>query len=120
MTSSWTEGTAYWSYHDMDGATWREHVYTDGDQSGTGDWTAAGGDYDQGTVHAQIPTSELLAGQWFSLDIKDLVQSWATGQSENHGLMLRTTASGASIYYRSSEYAADASLRPKLTITYTQ
>ncbi|MFA5864685.1 MAG: DNRLRE domain-containing protein [Phycisphaerae bacterium] len=51
-------------------------------------------------------------------NITSLVQGWKTTPSANFGLYLCASASGVSVYLRSSEYTNNANQRPLLTIEY--
>ncbi len=118
ITRTWTEGTAYYSFHEMDGATWNEHSYADGLSTVAGNWTAAGGDYAP-TATASI-TSGLAAGTWQEWDITALAGKWVSGTQANNGVLVRShVRAGVLLKYWSSEYTVNASLRPKLEITYT-
>lgn len=55
---------------------------------------------------------------WISFDITQLVQNWVNGTFQNHGVRIQANEpSSMNIYFYSSDYMGDASLRPKLVIT---
>nr|MBC7245446.1 DNRLRE domain-containing protein [Chloroflexota bacterium] len=53
----------------------------------------------------------------YSFDLTALVQSWVNGSVANNGVLLRAGYSTNTFHFASTQYA-DASLRPKLIITY--
>ena len=117
VTRSWTEGTAYYKVHEMDGATWNEYVYTDDMTTTAGNWTSPGGDCES-TAAASI-TSGLAANKWLEWDLTTLAGGWVSGSVANNGVLIRShVGAGVSLVYNSSEHAT-ASLRPKLEVTYT-
>jgi hypothetical protein len=103
------------------GATWT--------QTGLGAaWSQAGGDFtspDQASVSKHAGD---LPG-WDTFDVTPLAQEWFTGAFANDGVVLRlddesaspcTTVTNCNHWaYASNDYS-DASLRPRLTITYTR
>lgn len=106
VTDAWVEGTCSGSGCTADGATW------DTSDGGTA-WTAPGGDHDPTAVTSQ-PIGA--AGSWYGWDITPLAASWVAGELPNHGVILRGF-DGVSAQFASSD-AADASVHPRLTITY--
>ncbi|MFK8026611.1 MAG: LamG-like jellyroll fold domain-containing protein [Gammaproteobacteria bacterium] len=98
LTRSWTE----------DGVTWETY-------DGVTSWTSPGGDYENQSV-AEFVTSGV---GWHSLDITSLTQKWTDGEFPNNGVILLSEASSGAKrkkYHSSDE--KEATLRPKLTITY--
>ncbi|MEM4724563.1 MAG: DNRLRE domain-containing protein, partial [Candidatus Hadarchaeum sp.] len=55
--------------------------------------------------------------KWYSFDLTALVQGWVNGSIANHGVMLRAAYSTSSFQFASAQNG-DASLRPKLVVTY--
>ncbi|MBC7231659.1 MAG: DNRLRE domain-containing protein [Chloroflexi bacterium] len=55
--------------------------------------------------------------KWYSFDLTRLVQEWVSGDVVNNGVLLRATYSTSSFHFASAQNG-DASLRPKLVITY--
>ena len=56
---------------------------------------------------------------WVSFDVSTRVQQWSSGANANYGWRMRQTSAGGNAkQFASSEYTADASLRPKLTVIY--
>ncbi|MCD4824315.1 MAG: DNRLRE domain-containing protein [Phycisphaerae bacterium] len=58
---------------------------------------------------------------WEDTNLTSLVQDWYDGTTTNYGLVLRvqTNIGNSNIAFYSSDYTTDASLRPKLDVTYT-
>lgn len=102
ITAPWTETGATWASRD-----------------GTNAWANAGGDYDA-TVEASFTPSA--AGTWNNWTITSLVDAWVRGTKANYGLLVKwadeSTGNVGNSYY-SSDYTTDPTLRPKLTVTYT-
>ncbi|MFK8030337.1 MAG: LamG-like jellyroll fold domain-containing protein [Gammaproteobacteria bacterium] len=98
VTQSWTEA----------GVTWES-------RDGSADWAVQGGDYDDRQVGSLSVESEGLK----TLDLTNLVASWAAGSLENHGILLLAAESerGAVNEFTSSE--ADSGSPPELIITYS-
>ena len=94
------------------GVTWRS---TDG----VNNWTAAGGDFDPAVVASATVNGTI--NVWKQWSITSLVQGWVGGTYPNHGMILETPLTGGNNerQFRSSDFAANPSLRPKLTIVYT-
>jgi prepilin-type processing-associated H-X9-DG protein len=61
-----------------------------------------------------------IAGRWYSIGITDLYNAWQDGTYENYGIQLRPLRPSYNwnIWneFRSSDYLADPSLRPKLVV----
>ncbi len=104
ITRSWVEGTKQGS-GSADGATWNT-------SDGSVPWTTPGGD-----AEATSSASVSLGGTgWYAFDVTALVDSWRAGRVANLGV-------GLSIFlFTSADFASsddsNASLRPRLTITY--
>ena len=60
------------------------------------------------------------AGQWLEIDVTPTVQAWQEGSLLNNGFFLETSSANPTggVDFHSSEYAADASLRPMLVVEY--
>jgi TGF-beta propeptide len=104
-------------------SAWVEGIKTGGNgapnwtQSDTAiSWTTAGGDYDAKAV--ATTTIGLGIRDWYRWGVGTLIQDWVDGKYPNLGFML-VPAPGVGAYFYSSDYVADPSLRPKLTVTYT-
>jgi len=117
VTHAWNEGTGITNPAACtgDGATWYE-------SNGGTTWTNQGGDYDSSTSYGVVSVLSGESARWHSYDVSGLVQKWANGSAPNLGLMLRAdsevTQTGNNIIYYSDDYAAQSTLRPKLSITY--
>jgi RHS repeat-associated protein len=121
VTRAWEEGKGtYPGQCNGSGADWNE-------TQGGVHWGTGGGDYDA-TADASVgpkshSTSNGLAGT-DSFTVTSLVQEWVNGTAPNHGVLLKL-GDDATIptdnpnfdYY--PDDAADASLRPRLTVTYS-
>ncbi|MDQ3933069.1 MAG: Ig-like domain-containing protein [Actinomycetota bacterium] len=83
-------------------------------------WASGGGDF-VGTASGQVAHGAADAPGWDSFDATGAVRAWSAGTAPNHGLLLKAstetdgTASAATYL---SDDAAEASLRPKLTVSY--
>ncbi|MDQ1700020.1 MAG: hypothetical protein QOG34_1883, partial [Frankiaceae bacterium] len=119
VTRGWNPGTggANGNYPCTgDGATWY-------DATGAGSqWTTQGGDYDS-TVAASVAKPANQQPGFDNFDISGLAQQWVGGGAPNLGVLLResaeTLAAGNYFAYNGSDFTGDPSLRPKLTVTYT-
>lgn len=104
ITSDWIEGTKSGG----NGTT----NWTERDTSVL--WDSVGGDYDA----AAGATSIVPAGTgWSAWDITDLLNGWVSGAFTNNGLALVPQNSGTAAHFASSD-EADATLHPKLSLTY--
>jgi chitodextrinase len=101
---NWSESAATWNIYAA-GQNWQAA----GMGSGT-DYTAS--------VAATATVGYTPANVWGNFTLTSLVQSWVNGSAANQGVML-LAGNGPRPYIYSSEYAGNAALRPKLTITYT-
>lgn len=68
-------------------------------------------------------TNNITAGAttWESWDIDSLVRGWLDGTITNYGMLLKDTDESSVdtfVYFRTSDYATDATERPKLEIDY--
>ncbi len=83
------------------------------------DWGTAGGDFN-GTASASATPANTNDGTTTDWDLTTLVQSWFSGATTNHGMIMKcqesTTLKGG-VFYSSAE--GTASKRPKLVVTYT-
>ncbi len=71
--------------------------------------------YFAGTVGAPTP------GSWYVLNITSIYNGWKDGTYDNHGFaFLPTSTNNEFNVFRSSDYTADPSLRPKLVVNYNQ
>lgn len=114
VTAPWTEGTGT-AACTGDGATWY-------DASASHPWTTEGGAYDPKPVAAALVQAHAASGA-DPYNLTGLVRSWVSGATPNNGVLLRlfseTLTAGNSVVYASDDYAAETSLRPTLTVTYT-
>jgi hypothetical protein len=102
---SWVEGTKNGGGI-ADGATWATH-------DGTSNWTSAGGDFNAS------PVAETAIGggeTWISWEIAPLVERWLAGEP-NYGLLIAGN-NGLEAAEFASQGNSDASVHPKLAITY--
>ena len=79
----------------------------------------AGVDYSS----AAASSADVLNPGWYSWDVTALVQAWVRGDQANYGLVLRdaTGYQNGNCDWRdfaAAQYSADASLRPKLSVSY--
>jgi YD repeat-containing protein len=120
VTRAWTEGTAdYPGQCDGSGAAWSE-------TQGGVRWSVAGGDFDA-TADATVgPKSHSTANGLPGSDaftVTSLVQEWVSGTAPNHGVLLKlgndATIPTDNPYFDYYSDDADASLRPRLTVTLT-
>jgi RHS repeat-associated protein len=115
-TAGWTEGTSDWGDCTGDGASWAH-------RSGGVPWTSPGGDYVATPAATKAHTASDLPG-WDSFDVSSIVRGWVGGSSPNHGFLLRATDETVSLNksawlsYHSDDHG-QASLRPKLAVTYS-
>jgi hypothetical protein len=105
LLKPWTESQATWQIS----------------QTGTA-WTApgAGGSGTDYAIAADALVTAPFAAGWVDFDVSARVQQWGSGQGFiNYGWRLSQTTSGYNPKtFNSSEYAADPTLRPKLTVVY--
>ena len=105
VSRSWVEGTKSGG-GTPDGATW-------GDYDGVNAWTSAGGDYNASAV----AETAINGGEtWVSWEIAPLVERWLAGEP-NHGLLIKPDSALDQAKFASKE-DSDATVHPKLTITY--
>jgi hypothetical protein len=100
VTGAWTET----------GVTWRR-------RDATTLWATPGGEYTAvGAASTVLPDGAV----WVSWDVTGIVQGWAGGAQPNYGFLVRDAAEDGSAnrysIFRSREYAADPSLRPRLVV----
>ncbi len=74
----------------------------------------------QPTVGAMLSNTSVAGPGAYDFDLTSLARNWYSGTTKNYGVMLRlNTETEDRKSYRSSDYATDPSLKPKLTIEYT-
>ncbi|GHA15260.1 DNRLRE domain-containing protein [Oceanisphaera arctica] len=105
VTRSWVEGTGQGT-GSPNGATWNTH-------DGNNGWSSPGGDH-QATPIASA--SARLAPGWVSWNIAPQVSRWLDGTDVNYGLLLKTGLLSAPRF--ASKEHTDASLRPRMVLTY--
>ncbi len=122
LTKHWTEGTQRWSTR-PDGVTWLENDYFDHDDSPENNWLTPGGDLDLLSdygygANGLIKRATVVEGEWLSLDITAVVQSWITSPETNHGLLLRGIIRPGNAIHLASRNNGDYSLAPKIEYHY--
>jgi hypothetical protein len=104
LLKPWVEGEATWG-NSRAGVAWS-----------VGGAAGVGSDYNS-TADAVV--SPGFNPGWVSFDVSSRVQQWANGTGRNYGWRLVQTTTDANYrQFNTSEYTADSTLRPKLTITY--
>jgi hypothetical protein len=80
---------------------------------------AAGAGADYATTNDALVSVGFNPG-WVAFDVTPRVQKWSSGTAINYGWRLTQTAGGNinAKQFNSSEYSANTTLRPKLTVTY--
>ena len=115
VTAAWEEGTESGGCSG-DGATWYE-------TTGGAEWLANGGDFDAASVASLAVPAGQAAG-WHSFSMPALVQQWARGEKPNQGLLFKadpeTIVAGKFLDYYASDFEVAPTLRPKLSVTYTE
>ncbi len=116
-TRAWTEGTGVNDNAQCtgDGATWYDAT--------TGvNWDGQGGDY-VGTAAASLAKAADQQPSWDNLNLTTLTQQWVNGSAANLGVLLKFATEPATagnwVTYTTGDFNANPSLRPKLTLTYT-
>ena len=115
LTGHWLEGTGK-AECTGDGTTWYE-------TTGGVDWLTLGGDFDPAVIGTiSVPSGQ--APGWNTLNIASLAQQWARGEKPNHGLIFKldgeTIVAGKYVDYYADDFAVAPTLRPKLSLTYTE
>jgi len=100
----WDEGAATWEQATANVA-WQE--------------PGASGSQDRSPTPVDDVDVDRDAG-WVSLDVTSLVQEWVTHPTDNHGLLLRGTASSAVEYRFASAEWPEIAARPRLIIGYLE
>ncbi|MBD3203388.1 DNRLRE domain-containing protein [Candidatus Woesearchaeota archaeon] len=108
--SAWVEGEATWN-----------------DYASGSSWTTGGADsVTEDRLVASIATFNAPAssGNWVNISLNTTdVEDWFGDSNENYGLIIimdDETTGWTKVSFRPSDYAADVSLRPKITINYTE
>ncbi len=111
LTRSWVEGTNAWGDGAQpNGASWNTH-------DGSTAWNSPGGDYDgQSKVDANTPG----AYGWVEWDIKEFVEAWVNGDSENHGVILITHDRPNEDYLKMLTSFEGQNNKPQLVIEYEE
>ncbi len=117
VTRAWTEGTGVNDNAQCtgDGATWYDAT--------TGvNWNAQGTDY-VATAAANLAKAANQQPSWDNLNVTNLAQQWVNGSAANLGVLLKFATepgtAGNWVTYTTGDFNANPSLRPKLTLTYT-
>ncbi|MFA5764331.1 MAG: LamG-like jellyroll fold domain-containing protein, partial [archaeon] len=108
INNSWVEGTGI-DQNTNDGVTWNN-------RSGNQIWNSSGVDFNSYIWANTTVSSE---GVFYTWDITPLVQGWINGTYENNGILIRAGA-GDGIWKFASSDSTNATIRPKLNITYTE
>ncbi|PTM59286.1 DNRLRE domain-containing protein [Desmospora activa] len=85
------------------------------------DWSETGATWNnQPQVRDAIANQTVTDAGWYDFFLTALVRDWYSGKTANYGVSIRhATETNDRKSYFSSEYAADPTRKPKLTITYT-
>ena len=78
-------------------------------------WTTAGGDF--GASVFGTASANPASNQPVNWDVTGLVQSWYSGSTPNHGLLLQSTTGNELSFW--SDETANANLRPSLSVNFT-
>jgi hypothetical protein len=84
-------------------------------------WAVPGAD-GAGTDYDAVADATAAGGfnpGWVSFDVTTRLRSWSTASTPNHGWRLRSLTGGNSKQFVASEYTADPTLRPTLTVRYS-
>ena len=122
ITQPWVEGSGIWG-GTPDGVTWIEHDYYDHDNSTQNDWVVPGVEFDTLTNYGYGPNglikrAPVVEGEWISLDITPVVQSWIEKPSDNHGVLIRGIMRAGNFLHLASKENQDASLAPIIEYHY--
>lgn len=84
----------------------------------TSPWDNSTGWYSPSPTTTYLKTLDVPAvGSWYAIELTELYKQWKSGAIPNHGIQLRPLGIAHEFNeFRSSEYAADPTLRPKLVI----
>jgi hypothetical protein len=120
---SWVEGTAT-GQAQVGSACWNHLAYhaTSPTPWHSGTPGTAASDYVPGGPIASTAYDATTPTGYFDLTFTDtsFIADWAASYAENSGLLLRarTEANNSLLYFRSSEFTADQTMRPQLIIDY--
>lgn len=98
ITENWTET----------GVTWNS-------RNGVNDWSSAGGSI---STPAIVTNVDFSSSGFKALNVTDLITYWHNGTYNNSGMLITGGITGVAVDLSSSDYTADISQRPKLTIYY--
>jgi len=114
VLKDWGEGDNDYTDADAGECCWSYAKYS------TAAWSGCANDGTDAETAAQSSVSVNAQDTWYSWGVASAVAAWVGGAA-NYGLMLRNPESGdqTKAGYRSRNYAADTTLRPKLTVDYT-
>ena len=118
----WVEGTQSWGAR-PDGVTWIEKDYYDHDETTENNWLIPGGNLDQLSDYGYggnglIKRSPVVEGEWLSLDITAVVQSWLISPNTNHGVLLRGIMRPGNAIHLASKENTNETLAPKIEYHY--
>ncbi len=120
LTHDWAEGSSNSAIGACtgDGVTWYE-------ANGGVAWTNQGGDFATGSSDQSAPVS-VAANEpptWNIFNITPIVQQWVNGTAPDYGVAIKldneALVAGNLIRYYTGDYTGSSSLRPKLTLTYS-
>jgi hypothetical protein len=98
---------------------WAENGVSWNRRDGTTIWTIPGGDFATQDAAATVLPD---VNAWVAWDVTAIVLGWMRGNYPNYGFLIKDTVENgdANRYsvFRSRDYTADASLRPRLVIRY--
>jgi len=131
QTDAWVEGNSNWRYADdptewTSIGTWNSSApYNSGPGGSQGGGGTAGGLIDTYVLQWTGDGTEAdwvnFPGEWLEFDVKDMVQAWADGDSNNGFLMklANETGAGSTVYQmHSQECTSCTGLKPVLEVTY--
>jgi len=97
--------------------SWTELGTTWNSRNGSLNWNTAGGD--TGTI---IWTNTTISNKdtWYTWNITSLAQNWINGTYPNYGIMLKDVTASSSTWGFASSDNTNTSIRPKITIIYTE
>jgi len=117
VTHAWNEGTGVSNPSSCtgNGATWYE-------ANGGVNWTNQGGDF-SATAGGAVTTVAGEGAKWHNFDITAMAQQWVNGSAPNLGTLIKydneAILTGNEVDYWTNNYTAAPTLRPKLSVTYT-
>lgn len=115
--TQWFEGNATGTPPTGDGSTWNHR-----NANGSAAWSGGAGG-GAGSDYASTPTATAAVttiNNWYSWDVTADVAAFAAGSAANHGWwLIGQNSNGSYKAFKSSDDNLGPTLRPKLTVTYT-